>query len=125
VVKISLGTRLGDGLGAKMIQKGHQELQKYENIEFLGLPGSPTWSKHRGKNYSKNLHFSGTIGKLLFLVLGMILRGKSSLKSGVSGSLFRLRGENAKSLFWNDPPTFLLYFSSWKRRFSGPKSYFF
>ena len=125
MVKISLDARLGDGLGAKMTQEGHQELQKYKNIEFLGLPGSPTWSKNREKNYSIFLHFSGTIGKLLFLVLGTILRGKTSPKSEVPGSLFRLRSENAKSIFLNDPPSFLLYFSSWRHRFSASKSIFF
>ena len=104
MVKISLGARLGDGLGAKMTQEGHQELQKYKHIEFLGVPGSPTWSKNREKNYSKIIYFSGTIWKLLFLVLGMILRGKTSPKSEVSGSLFRLRSENVKRLFLNDPP---------------------
>ena len=125
MVKISLDARLGDGLGAKMTQEGHQELQKLKNIIFVGLPGSPTWTKNQEKNSSIFLHFSGTMGKLLFLVLGMILRGKTSPKSEVSGSLFRLRSENVKRLFLNDPPSFLLYFSSWRHRFSAPKSSFF
>ena len=51
MVKISLEARLGDGLGAKMTHEGHQELQKLKNIGFVGLPGSPTWSKNLEKNY--------------------------------------------------------------------------
>ena len=27
----------------------------------------------------------------------------------IRGSLFRRRGENAKSLFWNDPPSFSIF----------------
>ena len=47
MVTISLDARLEDGLGAKMTQEGHQELKKYRNLGFLGVPGSPTWSKNR------------------------------------------------------------------------------
>ena len=70
MVKISLGTRLGDGLGAKMTQKGHQELQKYENIEFLGLPGSPTWSKNREKTDQQLYIFLPRLGNYFFSFLG-------------------------------------------------------
>ena len=40
MVKISLDARLGDGLGAKMTQEGHQELQKLKNSDFLVSQGA-------------------------------------------------------------------------------------
>ena len=70
MVKISLDARLGDGLGAKMTQEGHQELQKYRNVGFFSFLGRPTWSKKRKQNYSIIFYFSGTIEKLFLAFLG-------------------------------------------------------
>ena len=115
---------LGTVLAPRWHKRDIKSSKNWKTLIFLVSQGA----QHGAKIDKKTIRFfyiSGTIGKLLFLVLGMILRGKTSPKSEVSGSLFRLRSENVKSLFLNDPPSFLLDFSSWRHRFSVPKSTFF
>ena len=101
----------GHPLGAKMAQERHQDQKSMKNLEFWGGPWGPKWSQNRLKIWLKIDLIFVKISEPLFLDLGSILDPKSSPKWGVSGSLFRPCCEYAKSVIWNNPPTFLLHFS--------------
>ena len=70
MVKISLDARLEDGLGAKMTQEGHQELEKYKHIEFLGSQGAQHGAKIDKKTIRKLYIFVPRFGNYFFSFLG-------------------------------------------------------
>ena len=88
--------------------------RKHEKYKiFWWLQGSQMISKLVKKVIENRVDFRSDLERL-FLDLGSILDPKTDPKWGVSGSFVQPLCKYAKSVIWNNPPSFLLYFSTLK-----------